>query len=470
MYHQMSKGKQAMWGGRFGERPAELMVRFGESISFDERLARFDVSVSKAHASMLCKMALLESSERDEIHRGLDSILQDVNSGRVAWKLELEDIHMNLESALAERVPAAAKLHAGRSRNDQVATDMRLYLKWACSKMEKALRGVLRAVLKLAENNRDLVLPGYTHLQRAQPVSAAHHLLAYMEMFHRDRERFGSLGEKANICPLGAGALAGTTLPIDREFVAAELGFVDEHGRPRLTQNSMDAVSDRDLHIEFACACAICGTHFSRLAEDLILWSSAEFRFIELPDAFSTGSSMMPQKKNPDAFELMRGKAARLQGNLQTLLSLMKGLPLTYNRDLQEDKPPVFDSFEQAKLCLRVLKAALSGVTFNTQNCEAALLDPHLLATDLVDYLVCKKVPFRKAHHCVGQLIAAAEERGVILTDLDDEVVATVHGDLGSDWREVFDVNLSLRKREGFGMPGPHQVANQMARWRRLLK
>lgn len=466
----MSKGKQAMWGSRFAERAAELMVRFGESISYDERLARFDVAVSKAHASMLCKMALLESNERDEIHRGLDSILKDVKSGRVAWKLELEDIHMNLENALTERVPAAAKLHAGRSRNDQVATDMRLYLKWACSKMEKALQGVLRAVFKLAENNRDLVLPGYTHLQRAQPVSAAHHLLAYMEMFQRDRERFGSLGEKANICPLGAGALAGTTLPIDREFVATELGFVDEHGRPCLTQNSMDAVSDRDLHIEFTCACAICGIHFSRLAEDLILWSSAEFRFIELPDAFSTGSSMMPQKKNPDAFELMRGKAARLQGNLQTLLSLMKGLPLTYNRDLQEDKPPVFDSFEQTKLCLRVLKAALSGVTFNSQNCEAALLDPHLLATDLVDYLVRKKVPFRKAHHCVGQLVAAAEECGVALTDLDDEVVATVHGELGSDWREVFDVNLSLSKREGSGMPGPHQVAKQMARWRRLLK
>ena len=466
----MSKGKQAVWGGRFAERTAELMVRFGESISFDERLARFDVAVSKAHASMLCKVALLESSERDEIHRGLDSILQDVESGRLAWKMELEDIHMNLESALAERVPAAAKLHAGRSRNDQVATDMRLYFKWACAAMERVLRGGLRAILKLAENHRDLVLPGYTHLQRAQPVSAAHHLLAYMEMFQRDRERFGSVHQRANICPLGSGALAGTTLPIDREFVAVELGFVDRRGRPRLTQNSMDAVSDRDVHIEFACACALCGIHFSRLAEDLILWSSAEFRFIELPEAFSTGSSMMPQKKNPDAFELMRGKAARLQGNLQTLLSLMKGLPLTYNRDLQEDKPPVFDSFEQTKLCLRVLKAALSGVTFNTENCEAALLDPQLLATDLVDYLVRKRVPFRKAHHCVGQLVAAAEERGVALTDLDDEVVAGVHEELTPDWRKGFDVNLSLGKREGSGMPGPQQVGKQLARWRRLLK
>lgn len=452
------------------EQPAELMVHFGESISFDAQLARFDIAVSKAHVSMLCKMSLLEDSERDELHRGLDSILEDFENGRIVWKKDLEDVHMNLEHALAERVPAAAKLHAGRSRNDQVATDMRLYFKWACREMETALQGALRSILKLAEENRHLLLPGYTHLQRAQPVSAAHHLLAYMEMFQRDRERFGNVHQRANVCPLGSGALAGTTLPIDREFVAMELGFVDARGRPRVTQNSMDAVSDRDLHIEFACACAICGTHLSRLAEDLILWSSVEFRFIELPDGFTTGSSMMPQKKNPDAFELMRGKAARLQGNLQTLLSLMKALPLTYNRDMQEDKPPVFDSFEQTKLCLHVLTSALKGVAFNTKNCVAALRDPHLLATDLVDYLVEKKVPFRKAHHCVGQLVAAAEARGVILTELDDDVVASVHGELGPDWRKIFDVKLSLSKREGPGMPGPRQVGKQMARWRQLLK
>ena len=466
----MPKSKQAIWGGRFKGRAAALMVEFGESISFDARLACFDVAVSRAHASMLCRGGLLTAKERTAIHRGLDAILVQIESGRFRWKAELEDIHMNIEFALTRRVPAAAKLHAGRSRNDQVVTDMRLFFRWSCAELMEALRTLLGGLIDQADKYRGLPLPGYTHLQRAQPVSAAHHLLAYVEMFHRDRKRFSAVRDNANVCPLGSGALAGTTLPIDREFLAVELGFVDRKGRPQLTRNSMDAVADRDLYIEFASACALCGTHLSRVAEDLILWSSDEFGFIVLPDAFSTGSSIMPQKKNPDSLELIRGKAARLQGNLQTLLSLVKGLPLTYNRDLQEDKPPVFDSFDQTLSCLDVLAAVVKEILFNEDNCRAAVSDPNLLATDLVDYLVERKVSFREAHQCVGRLVALAEERGVALTELDDGMVREMHKKLGSDWKSVFDATQSLKKREQTGMPGPREVRKQIARWRRLLK
>jgi argininosuccinate lyase len=315
-----------------------------------------------------------------------------------------------------------------------------------------------------------VLIPGYTHLQRAQPVLFAHHLLAWMEMLDRDHARLGDVAERANWCPLGAGAIAGTTLPIDREFTARALGFVDAKGKPRVTRNSMDTVADRDLFLDFAAAGAIFGVHLSRIAEDLILWASAEFRFVDLPDAFCTGSSLMPQKKNPDSCELLRGKAARLQGNLQTLLTLAKGLPLTYNRDLQEDKPPVFDTFDQVALCAEVLAGTLAGLRVRADQCAAAVADPALLATDLADYLVERGVPFREAHHAVGAVVRLAEKAGVALDRLPTSDVRAVHAGFGADWATVFDLRRAMAKRRGTGMPGPAQVARQLAHWRRELR
>jgi argininosuccinate lyase len=346
---------------------------------------------------------------------------------------------------------------------------MRLFFKYACAALGVRVLGVQRALLGVADANRGVVMPGYTHLQRAQPVCASHHLLAWIEMLERDRTRLSEVAGKANVCPLGSGAIAGTTLPIDREFAARMLGFVDRRGRPRVTQNSMDAVADRDLFIEFALACALLGVHFSRIAEDLILWTSSEFRFVSLPDAFSTGSSLMPQKKNPDACELLRGKSARLQGNLHTLLTLVKGLPMTYNRDLQEDKPPVFDSFDQASMCADVLEGTVRGMSFNRGRCADAASDPALLATDLADYLVSRGVPFREAHHAVGAVVALAESRGCAIPDLTNAEVNRVHPRFGKGWASVFDLDRALSMRKGTGMPGPAQVARQLARWKKTL-
>ena len=465
----MAKASQATWGGRFSAGPAELMLQFSESVSFDHRLATFDIAGSKAHSAMLAHVGLITKRERDAIHGGLDAIAAEIAAGRFRWDPKLEDVHMNIEQALTRRVPAAAKLHTARSRNDQVATDMRLFFKHACSTLAEAVLGAQRSLLQAAEAGKDVLIPGYTHLQRAQPVYLSHHLFAWMEMLDRDRARFAAVAENANWCPLGAGAIAGTTLPIDREFTAKALGFVDRRGRPRVTQNSMDTVADRDLFLEFASACAILGVHFSRIAEDLILWSSAEFRFVDLPDAFCTGSSLMPQKKNPDSCELLRGKSARLQGNLHTLLTLAKGLPLTYNRDLQEDKPPVFDSFDQSLLCAQVLAGTVAGMKVRRDACAAAVADPGLLATDLADYLVRKGVAFRDAHHAVGAVVRLAEQKGVALNQLTHADVKAVHPAYGADWNEVFDLRRALARREGTGMPGPRQVARQFARWRKEL-
>ena len=445
------------------------MLRFSESVSFDCRLARFDIAGSKAHSAMLAQVGLITKKERDAIHAGLDTILAEIEAGKFTWDTKLEDVHMNIEQALTKRVPAAAKLHTARSRNDQIATDMRLFFKDACAVLGERILGAERALLAVAEGNRDVLIPGYTHLQRAQPVELAHHLFAWLEMLDRDRLRFAEVAAHANWCPLGSGAIAGTTLPIDREFTAKALGFVDAKGRPQVTQNSMDTVADRDLFIEFAGACALFGVHISRIAEDLILWSSAEFKFVELPDTFCTGSSLMPQKKNPDSCELLRGKSARLQGNLHTLFTLAKGLPLTYNRDLQEDKPPVFDSFDQTAICAEVLAGTLGGMTFNRDRCAAAVADPALLATDMADYLVLKGVPFRDAHHAVGGVVRLAEKSGVALNALSTVEVQSVHSSFGEDWKEVFDLQRALAKREGTGMPGPKQVAKQCARWRKRL-
>jgi argininosuccinate lyase len=466
----MAKKTQATWGGRFAAAPAALMLKFSESASFDRRLAPFDIAGSKAHSAMLAHVGLITAQERNAIHAGLDLLLEEIVAGKFVWDERLEDVHMNIEHALTLRVPAAAKLHTGRSRNDQIATDMRLFFRHACAAVGEAIRAAQQGLLAVAAANQDVLIPGYTHLQRAQPVYAAHHLLAWMEMLERDRRRFAALAETANECPLGAGAIAGTTLPIDRDFTAKLLGFVDAKGRPRVTQNSMDSVADRDVYIEFAAACALFGVHFSRIAEDLILWSSAEFKFVALPDAFCTGSSLMPQKKNPDSCELLRGKSARLQGNLHTLLTLVKGLPMTYNRDLQEDKPPVFDSYDQSLLCAQVLEGTLRGLTFHRDRCAAAVADPALLATDLAEYLVLRGVPFRAAHHAVGAVVALAERQGRPLNELATEDVRALHEGFGADWASVFSVKRSLAARQGTGMPGPAQVGRQLARWSKLLR
>jgi len=465
----MARKIQATWGGRFSKKPSVLMVKFSESVSFDQRLAPFDIQGSQAHAAMLAQVGLISRAEHAAIRAGLEAIRRAIKTGRFRWQPRLEDVHMNIEQALAKLTPAAAKLHTARSRNDQIAVDLRLFTKHACALLQTKLRRAGRALLAVAEANRGVLIPGYTHLQRAQPVPLAHHLLAWLEMLERDHDRLAAVADHANWCPLGAGAVAGTPLPIDREFVAKVLGFVDARGRPRVTRNSMDAVADRDTLIEFASACALLGVHLSRIAEDLILWASTEFGFVSLPDAFCTGSSLMPQKKNPDACELLRAKAARLQGNLHTLLTLVKGLPLTYNRDLQEDKPPVFDSFDQTVLCLDVLAGMLPGLKVNAAHCAAAVADPALLAADLADYLVRKGVPFREAHFAVGSVVRLAEKSSVPLRSLSFEQMRSIHPAFGSGWTGVFNLRRAMAERRGTGMPGPAQLRRQLARWREVL-
>lgn len=466
----MAKKSQATWGGRFSDGPADLMLRFSESVSFDHRLAPFDIQGSKAHSAMLAHVGLITTKERDAIHAGLDAILKEIEAGKFKWDTRFEDVHMNIEQALTQRVPAAAKLHTARSRNDQVATDMRLWFKHACAVLSERILGAQRALLAIAQRDGAVLIPGYTHLQRAQPVYLAHHLFAYLEMLERDRTRLAEIASHANWCPLGSGAIAGTTLPIDREFTAKQLGFVDAKGRPQVSQNSMDTVADRDLFSEFAHACALFGVHFSRMAEDLILWSSSEFKFADLPDAFCTGSSLMPQKKNPDVAELTRGKTGRVYGNLMSLLTLLKGLPMTYNRDLQEDKERLFDTADTVRACVRLMSAMLQHTSVNSFSCLAAASDPALLATDLADYLVQKGMPFRKAHHVVGAVVARAEGEGKALNQLTLADLQSVDQTFGRDALGVFDLTRAMAKRNLPGAPGTKEVAKQLARWRSLLK
>ena len=465
----MAENKQATWGGRFNEGPADRMVRFSESVSFDQRLAPYDIRGRKAHAKMLAHVGLITEQEAGEICGGLDAIGERIRAGEFIWDPAFEDVHMNIEQVLTREVPAAAKLHTARSRNDQVATDMRLFFIDASTQLEAAVVQLMQALHRQAEATKDIAIPGYTHLQRAQPVSMAHHLLAYMEMIGRDRARLRAFRREAAVCPLGSGAIAGTTLPIDREFVARELGFVDEDGRPRITRNSMDAVADRDLFIEFSSICSLIAAHLSRIAEDVILWSSQEFGFVRLPDAYTTGSSLMPQKKNPDSLELIRGKSARVMGHLTALLTLVKGLPLTYNRDLQEDKPPVFESFDMTLDCLLVLEGTLDGMEVKAENCGKAVADPLLLATDLVDYLVLKGVPFREAHHVVGSLVAYSETHDCRLNEIPLTEAQAICARLGEDWTDCFSVRKALAARERPGMPGPGQIEEELTRWRKAL-
>ncbi len=456
--------------GRFAQAPAAAVTAFTESVSFDWRLWKQDLLGSMVHATMLSKLGVLTPAEHKAIVRGLEAIGRDIAAGRFTWRPELEDVHMNIEAELTRRVPAGAKLHTGRSRNDQVALDLRLWLREELAAQQAALRRLQTALVDLAERHVGVILPGYTHLQRAQPVSLAHHLLAYVEMFERDHARLGDCFARVNVCPLGAGALAGSTLPLDRELVARLLGFVDQQGRPRVCQNSMDAVSDRDFAVEFCAAAALIAVHLSRLAEDLVLWSSSEFGFIRLADAFTTGSSLMPQKRNPDVAELTRGKAGRVIGNLTALLTLLKGLPMTYNRDLQEDKERVFDTADTVRACVEVTAAMLGQVTVNATACAAAAADPALLATDLAEYLVRRGVPFRQAHHAVGLAVAAAEKAGKRLDQLSLAELQAIHCAFAGDVLEVFRPDRVLQRRELVGAPGPQQVRRQLARWRKVLK
>ncbi len=455
--------------GRFSEGPSRDVAAFSESISFDWRLWRQDIRGSVAHARMLARIGVLSSDELTAISGGLAEIGAEIEAGTFPWNPALEDVHMNIESELTRRVPAGARLHTARSRNDQVALDMRLWLRDEVEGVLEDIASLQLALVGLGERYPDVIIPGYTHLQRAQPVYWAHHLLAYVEMLARDAGRFRDGRERFNVCPLGSGAIAGSTLPLDREFVARELGFVDADGRPRLTQNSMDAVSDRDFIVEFCAAAALASVHLSRLAEDVILWVSSEFNFIRLSDAYTTGSSLMPQKKNPDVAELTRGKTGRVVGNLTALLVLLKGLPMTYNRDLQEDKERLFDSAATLRSCLRLMAGMLEQAEVRTEVCARAAADAQLLATDLADHLVVQGIPFREAHHLVGAIVAHAERTGKTLDQLTVDDYQAVSPRFSTSSPTVFDLGQAMARRNLVGAPGTDQVLSQLSRWKAQL-
>ncbi|HZV36602.1 MAG TPA: argininosuccinate lyase [Verrucomicrobiae bacterium] len=464
----MKKTSPVSRSGRFAAGPGADVARFTESISFDWRLWEHDIRGSIAHATMLQKIGILTNAELKEIVGGLESIAQEIRDGKFDWKPELEDVHMNIEAELTRRVPAGEKLHTGRSRNDQIALDMRMWVRDEIVALQNELRELQRALVDLGAKNSEVIIPGYTHLQRAQPVLLAHHLLAYVEMLERDHQRLADGSERVNVCPLGSGAIAGSTLPLDRETVAKLLGFVDAKGNARVSQNSMDAVSDRDFAVEFCAVAALLAVHLSRLAEDLILWVSSEFNFIKIADAYTTGSSLMPQKKNPDIAELTRGKAGRVIGNLVSLLTLLKGLPMTYNRDLQEDKERLFDSADTVRACVRLMAAMLQNTTINAKNCAAAASDPALLATDLADYLVRKGMPFRQAHHAVGAVVALAEKTGKPINQLTLPEFQSVDKKFDADALNVFDLKKAMAQRNAIGSPGMKEVERQLARWKKL--
>jgi argininosuccinate lyase len=454
----MKKAAQRTWGGRFSLAPAKDVQTFTESVSFDWMLARHDIAGSIAHAKGLVRAGILNKSEAGKIVRGLRAIERDIESGKFKWDPTCEDVHMNIEVVLIRKIGAVGKkLHTARSRNDQVATDLRLWLRDTVRQTQLSIDILQRALLSVADRTTDVVVPGYTHLQRAQPVVFAHHLMAYVEMLNRDYHRFADCARRADLCPLGSAAMAGSTVKLDREYVARLLGF------DGVTQNSMDAVSDRDFVVEYLAVAAICGMHLSRLAEDLILWSSAEFGFVTIGDAYTTGSSLMPQKKNPDVAELTRSKVGRLYGNLMSVLTVLKALPLTYNRDMQEDKLPLFMSAQTLMTTLLIVADMLRNTHVNRQRCEAAAGDPMLLATDLVDFLVKKGIPFREAHHKVGALVAESEKTGKPLPKLAGKK-------FGPAAAKVFDVRRALAARTATGAPSPANVRAQINRWKRVLK
>ena len=431
-----------LWGGRFSEGTEASVEAFTASVHYDRRLYRHDIAGSKVHARMLARQGLITSEECDIILRGLEEILAEIESGAFVFRPELEDIHMNIEKALTDKTgEAGEKLHTARSRNDQVSLDLRLYLREEGEGLSSLLLRVQQSFARLARKYMGAVMPGYTHLQRAQPVLLSHHMLAYVEMFERDRERMNDCLKRLNLLPLGSAAMAGTGLPIDREFVAGELGFAG------ITANSMDSSGDRDFVLEFVFCCTVIQLHLSRLAEELVLWASREFDFIEIGDRYCTGSSIMPQKKNPDIPELIRGKTGRVAGALTALLMTVKGLPLTYNRDLQEDKEQVFDALDTVRASLAITAELLNNLTFKTGRLKEAAAGGFMTATDLADYLVRKNMPFRQAHHVVGRIVAHCQQREIELTDLTLADLRSFSELLDGDVQEVLTVEGSVNSR-----------------------
>ena len=453
-----------LWGGRFEGPVSKTIEEFGESISFDARLYRQDIAGSRAHAKMLCACGLLAEDEREAILDGLDQIEQEIERGEFPFRMDREDIHMNIEAALIDRIgDPGRKLHTARSRNDQIAVDVRLFIREETEQILQLIIGLQKALWDFADGNRDVTIAGYTHLQRAQPILAPHHLMAYMEGLERDLERLRDCQRRLNVSPLGACALAGTSLPTDRAFTARELGF----SAPM--RNSIDAVADRDYIIEFLSALAITAMHLSRLAEEWVLWASDEFGLIILDDSIATGSSIMPQKKNPDPMELIRGKTGRVNGNLVALLTLTKGLPMAYNRDLQEDKEPLFDSIDTVKACLEAAAEFTRNIRFDRDRIQASLERGYLDATTLAEYLVLKGLPFRSAHEVVGALVKTATTRSTSLKELDLDTLRSKCDLISEDVYEILGVENAVRQFRSAGSTGSESVREQLAWWRSHL-
>jgi argininosuccinate lyase len=453
------------WSGRFKEKTARSVEEFTESVSFDRRLWKYDVEGSIAHARMLGRQGIITRTDERKILKGLREISREIESGKFRFKEELEDVHMNIEAALVKKAgPAGRKLHTARSRNDQVVLDLRLYLRDETENMRAVIRKFQGVLLASAEKHIDVIMPGYTHLQRAQPVLLSHHLLCYVEMLQRDRERLMDCLKRINVLPLGSGAMAGTSLPVDRKYVAELLGF------DAVSANSIDAVSDRDFAVEFVSCASILMMHLSRLSEEMVLWSSGEFSFIELPDAFATGSSIMPQKKNPDVPELVRGKTGRVYGNLLSLLTILKGLPLSYNRDLQEDKPAIFDTVDTVKGCLKVLCEMFPHIRFNEQGMLDAASTSFSTATDIAEYLVRKGLPFREAHEVTGKIVAYCVSKGKELGGMTLKEFRKFSSKFDSEVLDIVDVKSSVVSRDSQGGTSPKQVKKEIGRLKTLLK
>ena len=459
------KTQNAMWGGRFAAGPDAIMAAINASIGFDKRLYAQDIAGSRAHAAMLAATGIISDSDADAIREGLLTVLSEIETGNFDFSMALEDIHMNVEARLKEIIgEPAGRLHTARSRNDQVATDFRLWVRDQTDAAIEGLKALQRALLAQAEAGADWVMPGFTHLQVAQPVTWGHHMLAYVEMLARDVGRFSDARRRMNESPLGAAALAGTGFPIDREMTAKALGF------DRPMANSLDAVSDRDFALEFLSAAAICAVHLSRLAEELVIWSSAQFRFVTLSDRFSTGSSIMPQKKNPDAAELIRAKIGRILGATVALFTVMKGLPLAYSKDMQEDKEQVFDAADTLMLSLAAMEGMVRDMTANRAKLERAAASGFSTATDLADWLVREAgLPFREAHHVTGTLVAMAEAKGVDLPELSIAEMTSVHPAITPQVRSVLGVQNSVASRRSYGGTAPDRVREQVAAWKARL-
>lgn len=459
-----SEHETKLWGGRFSESTDKFVEAFTASVNFDKRMYAQDIAGSRAHARMLQQVGVLSQADLDDINRGLDLVQRDIEAGDFEWSVAREDVHMNIEAALTEHIGDAGKrLHTGRSRNDQVATDIRLYMRDACDAAADEAVRLMTALLDKAEQHNELIMPGFTHLQTAQPVTFGHHLLAWFEMLLRDLERIADTRKRTNRLPLGAAALAGTSYPIDREMSRSLLGF------DSVCENSLDAVSDRDFAIEFCATAATCIMHLSRMSEELVLWTSAQFDFVRLPDRFCTGSSIMPQKKNPDVPELVRGKTGRANGNLMALLTLMKGQPLTYNKDNQEDKEPLFDSVDTLIACLRAFADMVPAIEPNSEAMREAASRGFSTATDLADYLVRKGLPFRDAHDVVGKAVALGVEKGVDLADMELATLEQFSDKIDADVFESLTLEGSVSSRNHIGGTAPQQVLAAVKRGRERL-